>query len=207
MKKVGLLIVACIISQVSYGQFTLGVKGGLNFSNLVTNAGSLGNNIKESKETQTGYAFGLYSRIGDKFFLQPEVLFSTKGGKVEFVPTAGGSPVLIDIKTNNIDIPVLVGFKLFNRIRIQGGPMATIKLSEDGEFVSELKKIGSNVNEAFAKATYGYQVGVGVKLLGFDLDLRNIGSLGDLSESQFGADTRFNQTQKGWQLTLGHKIL
>ena len=97
MKKVGLLIVACIISQVSYGQFTLGVKGGLNFSNLVTNAGSLGNNIKESKETQTGYAFGLYSRIGDKFFLQPEVLFSTKGGKVEFVPTGGCSTVLIDI--------------------------------------------------------------------------------------------------------------
>ncbi|MBK9508197.1 MAG: PorT family protein [Cytophagaceae bacterium] len=206
MKKAILILAAICISNLSMAQFTLGIKGGINFSSMVTNAGSFSQNIKESKDTKTGYSFGVYSRIGKKLYLQPEVLFATKGGKVDFVPVGGGSPVSVDIKTNNIDIPILIGYKLFNRIRINAGPVASIKISEDQKFLDELKKVTNDVDAAFENATFGYQAGVGIKLLGFEIDLRNEGSLSNLSSDKFN-DPKFSQRLTGWQLTIGHKIL
>ncbi|MFN8432002.1 MAG: porin family protein [Spirosomataceae bacterium] len=206
MKKAILILAAICFSNLAMAQFTLGIKGGINFSNMVTDAGSFSQNIKESKDTKTGYSFGVYSRIGKKLYLQPEVLFATKGGKVDFVPVGGGSPISVDIKTNNIDIPVLIGYKLFNRIRINAGPVASIKISEDQKFLDELKKVTNDVDAAFEKATFGYQAGVGIKLLGFEIDLRNEGSLSSISSDKF-SDPKFSQRLNGWQLTIGHKIL
>ncbi len=206
MKKVNLVFLLFLAIQSSYGQFVLGVKGGLNFSNLVTDAGSFGKNIQESRDTKTGLALGVYTRFGKKLFLQPEVLFATKGGKVNVTPLSG-SPVSLVVKTNNLDIPLLLGYKLFNRIRIMAGPVASFKLNEDEKFANELKKITGNVDEAFSNSTIGYQAGIGFKLIGFDFDLRNMGSLGDISSKQFDTYDKYNQMQKGWQFTIAKKIL
>ena len=206
MKKVFFVFISLLLIQNTYAQFQLGIKGGVNVSKIYTNTGSLKSNFNESLDTKTGYSFGIYSRIGNKLYLQPEVMFASKGGKVDFIPTGGGSPVSVNIKTNNIDIPVLVGYKLFNRIRINAGPVASIKLNEDGKFLDELKKVSSNPDQAFEKATFGYQAGVGIKLLGFDLDLRKDGSLSDISSKQFDGN-QFSQRLSGWQLTIGRKII
>lgn len=206
MKKAHLVFLLFLAIQSSYGQFVLGVKGGLNFSNLVTDAGSFGKNIQESRDTKTGFALGVYARFGEKLFLQPEFLFATKGGKINVTPLSG-STVRLDVKTNNLDIPLLLGFKLFNRIRIMAGPVASFKLNEDEKFANELKKLTGNVEEAFSNSSIGYQAGIGFKLIGFDFDLRNMGSLGDISSNQFATYDKYNQTQKGWQFTIARKIL
>lgn len=207
MKKLSLALFLILLMQCTYAQFQIGIKGGLNFSNLVTDAGSFGKNINESRDTKTGFALGVYTRFGKKLFLQPEVLFSTKGGKVNVVPTLGGNPISLSIKTNNLDVPLLVGYKLFNRIRIMAGPVYSFKLNEDEKFASELKRITGNVDEAFGNSTIGYQAGIGFKLIGFDFDLRNMGSIGDISSKQFNNEDRYNQMQKGWQFTIARKIL
>lgn len=206
MKKVLAVVFTIVATNVSMAQFDLGIKGGLNLSNIVTNAGSFSQNIKQSYDYKTGWAFGVYSRIGKKLYLQPEVLFATKGGKVNVVPVGGGSPVSVDIKTNNIDVPILIGYKLFNKLRINAGPVASFKINEDEKFVNELKTITNNLDAAFENATFGYQVGVGIKLLGMDLDFRKEGSLSDISSSKF-SDPKFSQRLNGWQLTLGFNIL
>jgi Outer membrane protein beta-barrel domain len=206
MKKVFFVLLALIAVQNTFAQFKLGIKGGVNVSKIYTDAGSFKANFTESLDTKTGYTFGAYARLGKKLYLQPEVMFASKGGKINVTPMGGGSPVSVNIKTNNIDIPVLVGYKLFNRIRINAGPVASIKINEDGKFLDELKAVTGNVNAAFENATFGYQAGIGIKLLGFDIDLRKDGSLSDVSSKQFN-DDKFNQRLSGWQLTLGRKIL
>lgn len=206
MKKALFVLATLLVIQNSYGQFKLGIKGGVNVSKIYTDAGSLKSNFNESLDTKTGYAFGVYARLGKKLYLQPEVMFATKGGKVDYIPSGGGNPVSVNIKTNNIDIPVLIGYKLFNRLRVNAGPVASIKINEDGKFLDELRNVTSNPDEAFEKATFGYQAGVGIKLLGFDIDLRKDGSLSDISSKQFDGN-QFSQRLSGWQLTIGRKII
>jgi Outer membrane protein beta-barrel domain len=207
MKKLGLVIVVTMAFQSAFSQFSLGVKGGVNTSKLYTNTGSFKSNFRESLDTKTGYAVGAFGRIGKKLYLQPEVLFTSKGGKIAVIPLSGGSPVSVNIKTNNIDVPVLVGYKLFNRIRLNAGPVASIKISENQKFVEELRKVTGNIDQAFEEATFGYQAGVGFKLLGLDIDLRKDGSLSDISAARFGNDDKFRQRLSGWQLTIGFKII
>lgn len=206
MKKLFIVLATLLVIQNSYAQFQLGIKGGVNVSKIYTDEGSFKNNFNESLDTKTGYSFGVFTRFGKKLYLQPEVMFATKGGKIDVIPMGGGSPISVDIKTNNIDIPILVGYKLFNRLRINAGPVVSIKVSEDAKFLDQLKVVTSNPDEAFENATFGYQAGVGIKILGFDIDLRKDGSLSDVSSKQFDGN-QFSQRLSGWQLTIGRKII
>ncbi len=192
---------------VAKAQFSLGIKGGVSTSKVITDAGSFQANIQESLGSKTGYVFGAYANIGKKLYFQPEVLLTSKGGKVDIIPTLGGSPVSVNIKTTNLDVPLLIGYKFLGKIKIHAGPVASVKLNEDEKFVTELRKITGDVDAAFQTATFGYQAGIGIKLLGFNFDLRKDGSLSDISATKFGNDNTFNQRVSGWQFTIGKNIL
>lgn len=208
MRKGSLFLLLFLAAVSSQAQFNLGVKGGVNVSKIYTDAGSFKANYMQSLETKTGYTFGVWARMGKKLYLQPEVLFATKGGSVDVVPTSGGAPFTVDMKTNNLDIPILIGYKIGERIRLMAGPVASITLNEDSKFLDELKRVSGDPNAAFEKSTYGYQAGIGIKLLKLDIDLRKDGSLSEISSAQFGNnDNKFNQRLSGWQLTVGFKII
>ena len=87
MKKILSVFTLLLLSSFAFGQSGLGLKGGVNLTNVYTDAGSLGNNIRESLDTRTGFVFGVFGRVGKKFYLQPEVLVATRGGKVEVRPS------------------------------------------------------------------------------------------------------------------------
>ena len=207
MKKIALLSIFVLSATGVFAQSGIGVKVGVNTSNIYTDAGSLKNNIDQSLATKTGFVFGVFGRLGDSFYLQPEVLVATKGGKVEVTPTGGGGPQLVDVKYTNLDIPILIGFKPVKFLRINGGPVASLKLSEDKKLKEALADYTANGNEAFQNSTWGYQLGVGINLLGFELDLRKEGSLTDISMLQFQNESKFNQRSSGWQVTIAKKIL
>jgi hypothetical protein len=206
MKKSIVLICFLTISTLVSAQFDLGIKAGVNTSKIFTNAGSLKANFQQSLSEKTGYVFGVYANVGKKLYLQPELLLNSKGGKVNIVPLSGGSPVALDIKTTNLDIPVLIGYKFLGKIKVHAGPVASIKLNEDQKFITELKKLSGNVDEAFQKATFGYQAGIGIKLLGFNFDLRKDGSLSGITNKTF-ENLNFDQRVTGWQFTIGRNIL
>lgn len=208
MKKHGiLLILLTLISSVSFAQSGLGIKGGLNLTSISTDAGSLKNNITESFENRTGYAFGIWGRLGDKFYIQPELMIASKGGEVNVTPAGGGLPQAVDIKYTDLDVPILIGFKPLNFLRIMGGPVASFKLSENESLRDALSSYTNNIDDAFADATYGYQVGVGVKILGVDIEVRNQGSLNDISALNLQNEPKFSQRSMGWQVTAAFKIL
>lgn len=207
MKKLFVVFMTLLSIGAVQAQSGFGIKGGVNLSNVYTDAGSLGNNISESLNTRTGFTFGVFGRLGKKVYLQPELLVSTRGGEVEIRPLAGGAPELVDVKYTNLDIPVLIGFRPVKFLRVMAGPVASVKLSEDMKLRDALGEYTTNTGDAFKNATYGYQFGIGVKVLGIDVDLRREGSLSDINQLKFTQEPQFSQRTAGWQLTLGFKII
>jgi hypothetical protein len=190
-------------ANISFAQFSLGIRGGVNFSQLKTdNTQSIGANLQQSLDTKTGYVGGVYARIGSKLFLQPEVIFSAKGGSVNILKNGTSQTVAIDY--TNFDVPLLIGYK-FGPIRLNAGPMASFTVSNNG-LDEALKSVSSNLGESFKKASYGYQAGGGVDLGSLSLDLRYEGSLSEVSAL---STSNINFSQKGnlWQLTLGLRLL
>jgi opacity protein-like surface antigen len=199
-----LFVLAFAKANETFAQFSLGIRGGVNFSQLKTdNTQSVGANLQQSLDTKTGYVGGVYARIGSKLFLQPELIFSAKGGSVNILKNGTSQTVAIDY--TNFDVPLLVGYK-FGPIRINAGPMASFKVSNSNGLDEELKKVSSNLGESFKKASYGYQAGGGVDIGTLSVDLRYEGSLSEVSALS-SSNINFSQKANLWQLTVGLKLL
>ncbi len=223
MKKTILVIIALIVglseSQAQFGRLQkkliyVGVRGGANFSQLNTDnlqISKIGSSVKDffnsNSAYRTGYVGGVYVRIGHKFFIQPEVLLSSKGGKVSFVPQAGGSPVNIDVKMSQFDVPVLLGIKL-GAIRLNAGPMASLSIAQGTDLKDAFKQYTSqSIGNTFNQATIGYQAGVGLDLGSFNFDVRYEGNLSNVSQLNLQNNAQFNSKLSLWQLTVGFVIL
>ena len=208
----------CLALTQSYAQFGslqkkmiyVGIKGGLNFSQLNTDGlkisrpgASVADFFNNNSANQTGYVFGVYARIGRKFFIQPEVLFSTKGGKIDILQGGGGSPVSVDVKFSQIDIPILLGLKV-GPLRLNAGPMASLNISQNTALGDALKVYTSqNINKTIQEASFGYQAGVGLDIGSFNVDLRYEGSLSNVSQLNLQNNAQFNSKVSLWQLSLG----
>lgn len=208
MKKLGFLFAMLILSKIGFAQSGLGIKGGVNMTSLITSEKTFKENFSKSFETKSGYNFGVWGRLGkNKLYLQPELMVATRGGKVNVTPVGQSTPVEFNVKYTNLDLPVLIGFKPLKFLRVMAGPVATFKLAEDKKLKEALQDYTKEPGEAFANATYGYQVGVGIKVLGAEIDLRKEGSLGDVTAFNLQNNQQFNQRSTGWQLTVGFKLL
>jgi len=202
MKKITVFILFLFLglftNALAQKGFQLGIKGGVSFNQIYTDAGSINKNISQSYDTKTGYLVGVWGRFGDKLYLQPELLLAQKGGTID-IQNVGK----VKFSYSNLDVPVLVGFRFLKIFRVNSGPVATFKISEDQKLKDAFKDLTSNGN-AIKNATFGYQLGVGVKILGINLDLRKVGSLSEISSLNMN-NNQFKD--KGWQFTLGFKII
>ena len=202
MKKIAVLslFITICFASATFAQkgFQLGIKGGVTFNQVTTNGGSLGKNITQSYDTKTGFVGGVWGRFGNKVFIQPELLIAQKGGTID-IQNVGK----VKFSYSNLDVPVLVGLRVLKIFRVSAGPVASFKLSEDQKLKDALGGLTSS-NEAIKNANFGYHLGVGVKILGFNLDLRKVGSLSEVSALNM-SDNQFRDT--GWQFTVGFKII
>jgi Outer membrane protein beta-barrel domain len=218
MKKIILFALISVISLSSFAQFGslrnkalyVGVRAGANFSQIQTQdlkVSKIGSSLQDFWRTnstnRTGYVFGAYARVGRKFFVQPEVLFSTKGGTVEILKSGATSPVNIDVKFSQIDIPVLLGYKL-GPLRINAGPIASLNISQGSDLGDALKQYTTqNISKTIDQATFGYQAGAGLDLGSFNLDVRYEGSLSNLSQLNLQNNAQFSSKLSLWQISLG----
>lgn len=110
----------------------------------------------EAGKNNVGFNVGLSAKINlpASFFLMPEIYYTTF--KTEFdVPV---SNVTLEAKSNRIDVPVLVGYKLLgDNLGVFIGPVASYNLSTDNQF-ADFKE---NATKDF---TVGYQFGAQVQL-------------------------------------------
>ena len=190
MKKLllsaALLIAVCIGAKA---QVSLGIKGGVNFSKINTD------NFNES--TRTGYQAGVFARIGNAFYLQPEVYLSSTGGK--FTTTDGNFHA--NVNFTNVSVPLLLGHSFGSKnlnFRLMAGPVYTYALSKDESF-------SDNANAAVAdfghynNSTLGFQAGGGVDIGPITADLRYEGGLTKINPD-------FGQRQNLWALSVGFKF-
>ncbi|GAB3272150.1 hypothetical protein GCM10027347_43670 [Larkinella harenae] len=206
-------------AQSSSKRFSLGLKVGANFSRLndlsyqtprldmsglpVLNGGQIVYDFFQQNDARTtGLTGGLYARFGNRFFIQPEVLFSVKGGKFDII-RQGLETLSVPVKVGTIDLPVLVGFRL-GPLRINAGPMASLPVL-GGNLKASFKEYTTQpFNQTAKKAQLGYQAGIGLSLAGMQLDLRHEGGLSkriiqDVHELTDVTSSRSNL----WQLTVG----
>lgn len=143
MKKIILMLV--VITSVSAkinaqsekndnaSKFHIGIKGGVNVSNVYDTKGQ--DFVAKAK---TGVAIGGFVQIpiGSLIGIQPEILYSQKGFKG--TGTILGSPYSYKRSTNYLDIPVLLTIKPTEMLTIVAGPQYSFLLSEKNEFQSTL---------------------------------------------------------------------
>lgn len=110
----------------------------------------------EAGKNNVGFNVGLSAKVNlpASFFLMPEIYYTTF--KTEFdVPV---SNVTLEAKSNRIDVPVLVGYKLLgDNLGVFIGPVASYNLSTDNQFADFKEK-------ATKDFTVGYQFGAQVQL-------------------------------------------
>jgi hypothetical protein len=229
MKKILFLGLVMILPSLTFAQFSIGIKGGVNLSqftmgNFVTtrlNANGtpqvnvsgqiVRDNLKESFNSKTGWAYGIYTRFGKNIYIQPELMVSSKGGSFDIVRDINGKPTTetISIKTTNFDVPILLGLK-GGPIRVVAGPIVSFRISDDQKLRDALQDYTSgSLNNALAKASYGYQLGLGLDLGRLGIDVRREGSLSDVAAVNLGGDAnsaQFSQRLKSWQVTLAMRI-
>lgn len=223
MKKILLFATLTLLPALTFAQggFQFGIKGGVNLSRLSfgefvktstnTNGSPAVNvdgqtfrdNLRDSFNSRTGTSFGIYTRFGKNLFIQPEVLYSTRTGSLDII--RNGQTESVTIKTTSFDVPVLLGIK-GGPIRVMAGPVVSFRVSDNQRLGEALKQYTSGtLNEAWTKASYGYQVGGGLDIGNLGLDVRYEGNISDIAQISDNTG-KFSQRMKSWQITLAYRI-
>ena len=148
MKRNILAIVALVLmantltAQGSSSQIHIGVKAGLNYSNIYDSQGE-----KYTADGKVGFAAGGFVSIplGGLLGIQPEILFSQKG----FQATSSilGSNVTLTRTTNYIDVPIFLAIKPSPMLTVLVGPQYSYLIKQTDVFTNPILNI--DVNQDF----------------------------------------------------------
>jgi hypothetical protein len=168
----------------------VGVKGGTNYSYL---SSSNGFDLKDGM----GYFGGAMARFDvGKFYIQNEILYSEKSSKIEKAPLLESR----NIKWKSIEIPLVVGYKVLDLttmdMRVFGGGAYSYVFDESISGSNPFK----NENKKFNKSNIGYQIGAGIDIWKFTLDLIYQGGLNNVCKD-------FNSKANSFSLSIGYFIL
>lgn len=202
MKKYLMLLMFCITSA-AMAQNGFGIKGGLNYADngeiTYTDVTGAGQDILEGGESKMGYHFGVFYQanlLG--FFLRPELVYTTTKSTYQFNQQES------DYDVSKIDLPILVGTKVFGPVKLFAGPSLQYIVKNDFE--------GFELGDVAEEFTIGAQLGAGIQLGKLGLDVRyeralkeNEAEFLSLSGSNAGpkrVDTRPSQIIFGLSLDL-----
>ena len=198
------------VRMVTGNFFRLGIKGGVNLTELKTEGltyRGIGYVVDENLKGKTGYVGGIYMRLGRKFFVQPEFLVSYKNGSINLPKSVSTGSLQLDINYSSIDLPIMLGYRL-GPLHVMAGPVASYSIASSGSIAQAIREKFPTVKDAVSQAYFSYTAGGGIDLLGFTLDIRYEGNITDLSRTiPIPEGVNFSQKASLWQVTLGKKIL
>ncbi|MCB0821996.1 MAG: PorT family protein [Bacteroidales bacterium] len=175
MKKMIVFAMAFLFASITFGQLSLGIKGGVNMNTLSTDLNDY------EKAAKAGFLAGAFVRIGDKWHLQPEAYFTAKRGELTYdvdYGTGSVSNINQEITLNSLDIPVLIGYKIIDpptlNVRLQAGPVASIVTSKKFDLMVDKQAIDTpdEFPDNYKDLNWGLQFGAGVDFLFLTVDLR-----------------------------------
>lgn len=204
MKKIILftcmMLTAGATAMAQLPNFTLGIKGGANFSKLKTK------DDLTDENSIAGYHIGVFTRVGGLgMYLQPELYLGSKGNEFVGIDDANGNEIQAKgkVKFTTLDLPILLGTKIGPsklNIRFMAGPVISFIVDENTTFDSAYQNVTDFGN--YKKQTFGLQSGAGVDLGNLTVDLRYEAGLSNISESK-----KYDQKQNLFHLSLGIKLL
>ena len=181
--KLKLLTLAALLTftQAAMAQFTAGIKGGANITKIEGKS--------FNQEFRYGYQLGGFAMIGlgEKFTLQPEVLYQQTQTKVEsdfenvyqeaFREVRDGN-----VKLNYLAIPIMLNYKFIgNFLSLQAGPQFGVLLNKDDNLLENGKR-------AFKGGDFSMAAGAQIKLSKvvvsgrYVVGLNNINDIGEQSK-------------------------
>lgn len=192
MKKIILTTLSLVfILTTGYSQFELGVKAGVSSFDLASDGIVFRDGNRDYKlnfsNAEYGVHFGVYSRISFLgIYMEPAVLFNSNTVNFDLTELSENGPLnkLQSETYRNVDIPLLIGTKL-GFLRLQAGPVAHFYLDSTSDLFSF-----SGYQHNFKSATYGGQIGLGLDIWRFRLDM-----LYETNLSKFGEHIQIDGEQ------------
>ncbi|MDY0343495.1 MAG: porin family protein [Lentimicrobium sp.] len=195
MKKIFLLLLfisgGLLVQAQLVPGFTFGPKIGATFSKFTTDQ----DQIKD--ELKTTFHYGVFVRMGESVYFQPELNIMTRNANLESANQSG------TIKMTSLDVPLLLGVRVLNlkllNVRAMAGPVGSMTVSKKISLTDvdlDLKK------DDLKSLNWGLQFGAGVDVLIFSLDLRYEIGLNDVSKLD-GFDLKNNM----FTVALGFKLM
>lgn len=186
MKKIILSVLAVMAFGFTNAQSTrFGVKGGLNLSTFV------GGDVENAKSL-VGFHVGGFAEIKvvDKFFIQPELLYSAQGTKIDGV--LGDD---YDVKLNYLNIPVLAKYYIVDKFSVEAGPQLGVLLSAKLE--------GDDVKKETRSVDFGFNVGAGYNFTdNLSIGLRYTIGLSPISDKDINDEDQYIDSAKNSNLAL-----
>lgn len=207
MKKLMILLLCLTMAQAAVqAQIKYGLKIGISTPDIKPadvmalrfKSGADSFSLKVN-DANYGFHAGGWVRLKlGSIYLQPEVLFNSS--KVQYnVNKLKGTALTDSLRSerfNNLDIPILIGFKL-GSFRINAGPVGHIHLSSSSE-LSEL----ADYKASFQSATWGYQAGIGLDFGKLGLDLRYEGNFNKFGEHITFGGNKYEFSKAPTRMTL-----
>ena len=156
MKKIVVLAVALFTFSLMNAQFSLGAKAGVNIANWNTS----NSDTNDMLENRIAFNVGIVAEISlsDKFSVQPELLYSSIGTKMEIMD------IEADLITDYLSIPIMVKYYAVEGLGIEVGPQIGFPLSatakaegEEDDFKDDLESIDFGLGFG---ASYKLEMGV-----------------------------------------------
>lgn len=202
MKKlIFIFAIALLTTELSFGQFALGVKIGYNANKLSTNL----SNVKS--DFNSGFHLGLFTHIGKRLYVAPELLYTMSGAVFDSSGNVSTKGWKQKITMGSIDIPVMVGFKIIHSDvitwRVEVGPEASFivnsKVTDLNSFTGPLATASLNT------ANWYILFGTGIDFLFMSFDIRYSYGLNQIIKD---VNTYSFNSQNGmFMVTLGFRFL
>ena len=198
MKKIILSLTICLlIATVSYAQndISYGIKGGLNYANLIYEFEDSNNDFLDFNAKVGFYAGGFINvSLSDKFSLQPELLYSSQGAKLDIdysrITLFDNSDPLflenqddVNVKQSKLLMPLLLEYKVDDNFSLFLGPQITYTLNFETEVENGDKLVVSRFQDddkigVDASARIGYKASENMMIeLGYFRGLTNQNSV------------------------------
>lgn len=206
MKRTIQVFTACFLllaAQQTYAQaqLAIGIKAGPNFANINTDA-SAGQNYKN----RTGFHGGAFVLIkAAKFGIQPEILFSQQGSKVEI------NSQNFESNFSYVNIPVIVKLYLAAGINLQVGPQFGFVTKAETPIADQLNP-GSykveDVKDKMKSSDITAALGLGWDLpFGLTIDARYNMGLSKIYDQAPSTQQTTDAKNQVFQLSLGYKLI
>jgi hypothetical protein len=203
MKRIIVLAIGVLFAGAVHAQ-TFGVKGGVNFSNIIKTGDQNFNT-----EFKTGFNAGLSAEILiiSSLYFAPELMFSQKGYKTTGSSLLGG-PNEYSVTTNFIEIPILAKINATDKFSIVVGPQVSFLTSTTETFKQGSDSYQNKIreeNDRLKKSLFGGVVGVGLGLTE-KLSLHGRYALDFQKNNENGTNETPIYKNQVYQVSLGIKL-